>query len=333
MATSASSVTTTDREIVVSRAFDAPRALVWQAFTEPARLTHWYGPQGFTTRTERMQLRPGGHWRFVMVGPDGREYPNQITYLEVVEPERLRYKHGGEGTEPVEFEVLVTFESDPGERTRVTMRSIFGTREALEFVVREYGALDGSHQTFARLAEHLRDWAVTGADPLDRPFVQSRVFRAPPELVFDAWTQREHLSRWMGPKGTSIARSSLDLRPGGIYHYGMQTPDRGLMWGKWVFREIARPERLVAVVSFSDEQGGLTRHPLVADWPLETLSMTTFVPHAGIGRGTTLTLRWSPLNASDAERRVFAASHPSMQQGWGGTLDQFEAYLATLAPH
>jgi uncharacterized protein YndB with AHSA1/START domain len=98
-----------------------------------------------------------------------------------------------------------------------------------------------------------------------------------------------------------------------------------------VFREIVRPETLVVVVSFSDAQGGLTRHPLVADWPLETLSTMTFAPHAGIGRGTTLVLNWCPLNASDAERRVFAASHPGMQQGWSGTLDQCDAHLATLA--
>ena len=330
-ASHSSTVSTSEREIVLSRVFDAPRELVWRAFTDPARLANWWGPVGFTTRTHRMDVKPGGAWRFVMVGPDGREYQNLITYLEVKEPERLHYKHGGDkDVEPVNFEVLVTFDKDGDatDRTRVTMRSIFPSRNALEFVVREYGALEGGKQTFERLAGHLSE--VAAADPLDRPFVITRVFRAPRALVWDAWTQREHLAHWMGPKGTTIARSSLELRPGGIYHYGMQAPDGKLMWGKWVFREVVRPERLVAVVSFSDEKTGITRHPLAPDWPLETLSTVTFAEHAGIGRGTTVVLHWSPLNANEVERRVFAASHPGMQQGWSGTMEQLEGYLAAL---
>ncbi len=330
-ASNLSTVSTSEREIVLSRVFDAPRELVWRAFTDPERLVNWWGPLGFTTRTHRMDVRPGGAWRFVMVGPDGREYQNLITYLEVREPERLRYKHGGDkDVEPVNFEVLVTFDQDGGAagRTRVTMRSIFPSQNALEFVVREYGALEGGKQTFERLAGYLRDAAAV--DSLDRPFVITHVFRAPRALVWDAWTKREHLAHWMGPKGTTIARSSLELRLGGIFHYGMQTPDGALMWGKWVFREIVPPERLVVVVSFSDENAGITRHPFAPDWPLETLSTMTFAEHAGIGRGTTVVLNWRPLNATEAERRAFAASHAGMEQGWSGTLEQLEGYLATL---
>jgi len=324
-----STVSTSGREIVLSRVFDAPRELVWRAFTDPERLAIWWGPMGFRTRTHRMEVKPGGAWRYVMVGPDGREYQNRITYLEVEEPERLRYKHGGEqDTEPVNFEVLVTFDRDGGarDRTRVTMRSLFPSRDALELVVREYGALEGGKQTFERLAGHLGEAAAAG--PLDRPFVMTRVFRAPRARVWDAWTQREHLARWMGPKGTTMARSSLELRPGGLFHYGMQSPDGKLTWGRWVFREIVPAERLVVVVSFSDEHAGITRHPFAADWPLETLSTMTFAEHAGIGRGTTVVLNWTPLNATEAERRAFATSHAGMAQGWSGTMQQLEAYLA-----
>lgn len=334
MATSASTVTTSDREIVLSRVFDAPRAIVWKAYTDAERLAHWWGPRGFTTRTTHMDVKPGGDWRFVMIGPDGHEYPNRIIYIEVAEPERLRYRHAGAAdTEPVNFEVLVTFEPEAGGsgRTRVTMRSTFPSQEALEFVVRTYGAIEGGKQTFERLAEYVGGADAAGTDPLDRPFVIKRVFRAPRELVFDAWTRREHLMQWMGPKGTTIAESSLDLRPGGIFHYGMRSPDGGLMWGKWVFREIVRPEKLVVVVSFSDARAGITRHPFAPDWPLETLSTVTFDEHAGVGRGTTVVLRWSPHNATDAERQVFAASHAGMEQGWGGTMEQFETYLAGIA--
>jgi uncharacterized protein YndB with AHSA1/START domain len=333
MITTDSTASLADREIVLSRVFDAPRELVWRAFIDSDRLAQWWGPRGFTTRTQRLDVRPGGAWRFVMIGPDGREYQNLITYLEVAAPGRLRYQHGGDrDVEPVNFEVTVTLDRHGGaaDRTRVTMRSLFDSKDARDFVVREYNAVEGGKQTLARLAEQVGAAGSVTAAPLGRPFVMTRVFGAPRELVWDAWTQREHLVHWMGPKGTKIARASLDLRPGGLFHYGMQAADGTLLWGKWLFREIARPERLVVVVSFADEHAGITRHPFAPDWPLETLSTMTFAEHAGVGGGTTVVLEWMPINAAETERRMFAASHASMAQGWSGTMEQFAAYLATL---
>jgi uncharacterized protein YndB with AHSA1/START domain len=134
----------------------------------------------------------------------------------------------------------------------------------------------------------------------------------------------------MGPKGTSIVRASLDFIPGGTFLYAMQGPDGRLSWGKWVFREIVPRQRLSCVVSFSDEHARITRHPMAAGWPLETLSTLTFAEHAGIGGGTTVLLSWTPINATEAERSLFAASHASMQQGWTGTMEQLEAHLAPL---
>ena len=81
-----SSSVTTDREIATTRIFDAPRELVFQAWTDPARIARWWGPRGFTTSTYAMDVRPGGVWRFCMHGPDGVDYENQITYVEVEEP-------------------------------------------------------------------------------------------------------------------------------------------------------------------------------------------------------------------------------------------------------
>lgn len=85
------------------------------------------------------------------------------------------------------------------------------------------------------------------------------------------------------------------------------------------------------MVSFSDAQAGMARHPMSSDWPLETLSTVTFAPHAGIGRGTTVVLSWLPINASELERQVFGSAHASMEQGWGGTMDQLKAYLSAAA--
>lgn len=156
-------------------------------------------------------------------------------------------------------------------------------------------------------------------------FVISRVFDAPRPLVFACFTEPERMQHWWGPKGVTIVKSTMDLRVGGTYHYGMQTPGGSVMWGKFVYREIVPPERLVFINSFSDENGGLTRHPMSPDWPLEMLSIFLF---EDVGDGKTkFTVKWSPHNASEAERAVFAAGHGSMNQGWTGTLDQLEAYL------
>ena len=118
----------------------------------------------------------------------------------------------------------------------------------------------------------------------------------------------------------------MDLRPGGTYHYAMQTPDGKVMWGKFAYREIVPPEKLVFINSFSDEAGGVTRHPMAPTWPLEMLSVFTFEEQPG-GK-TKFTIRWSPHNATGEERKTFDAGHASMTQGWGGTMEQLAAYLA-----
>ena len=166
----------------------------------------------------------------------------------------------------------------------------------------------------------------TQAKPKSRDFVISRVFDAPRELVWKAFTEPARLKEWWGPKGFKVVVSNMDLRPGGIYHYGMQAPDGSPMWGKFVFREIVPPDRMVFINSFSDEAGGTTRHPGHQAWPLEMLSIFTFEEQ--LGGKTKVTIRWSPHNATEAERKTFDTGHDSMRMGWSGSLEQLEAYLA-----
>ena len=115
------------------------------------------------------------------------------------------------------------------------------------------------------------------------------------------------------------------MRNGAVVIRQARTPDGKDMWGKFVYREIVAPERIVLVSSFSDEKGGITRHPWSPTWPLEMLTTTTFREEAG---RTILTIHWSPLRPTETERATFDAARPSMQQGWGGTFEQLEAYLA-----
>jgi uncharacterized protein YndB with AHSA1/START domain len=153
----------------------------------------------------------------------------------------------------------------------------------------------------------------------------TRSFDAPRERVFDAFTNPEEMKKWWGPKGFTVIASKMDLRPGGTYHYGMRAPDGSAVWGKFVYREIVRPERIVLVNSFSDETGGITRHPLSPTWPLEMLSTFRFDDDDG---HTRLTVQWSLMEATEAERETFENAREDMKQGWTGTMDQFADYLA-----
>ena len=161
----------------------------------------------------------------------------------------------------------------------------------------------------------------------NKDFVITRVFDARRDLVWKAFTEPERMKQWWGPKGFKVVAAKMDLRPGGSYHYGMKSPDGMTMWGKFIYREVVPNERLVLINSFSDEVGGITRHPMSPTWPLELLSVFTFEDAPG-GK-TRFTIRWSAHNASAEERKTFDTSHDSMNQGWGGTLDQLAAYLKT----
>jgi uncharacterized protein YndB with AHSA1/START domain len=163
----------------------------------------------------------------------------------------------------------------------------------------------------------------TAADEL--AFIITRVFDAPRESVWKAFTEPDRMKHWWGPKGFTVVAASMDLRPGGIYHYGLRAPDGSTMWGKFVYREIVRPERIFLVNSFSDEAGNLTRHPMSPTWPLEMLSTFLFAEEQG---RTTFTIKWVPLNADETECKTFDAARLGMQQGWTGTLDQLAEYLA-----
>ena len=159
-----------------------------------------------------------------------------------------------------------------------------------------------------------------------KDFVISRGFDAPRDLVWKAFTDPEHMKQWWGPKGFTVIVSTMDLRPGGTYHYGMKAPNGMAVWGLFRYREVTPLKRLVFINCFSDENGGVTRHPGNAQWPLEMLS--TFIFDDLPDGKTMFTVRWTAHNATAEEQKVFDSSHDSMMQGWSGTMEQLEAYLA-----
>lgn len=165
---------------------------------------------------------------------------------------------------------------------------------------------------------------------LSAPFILERRFAAPRERVYAALTEAKHLATWMSPPGMALSHCVVDAREGGAFHYAMKpigAPDTAAMWGKWTFRELTPPERVVVVVQFSDAEGGVSRHPMSAAWPLYTLSTTSLSEISG---GTLMRIEWRALDASDIEEQTFNGAHDSMSQGWGGTMDALDKYLAQL---
>ena len=178
---------------------------------------------------------------------------------------------------------------------------------------------------FAHIDDHFGGIRNTLGGP-DGAFVVSRVLDAPRDLVWRAYTEAGRLVRWWGPKGFTMQSATVDLRPGGVFHYGMRSSNGQDMWGKWTFREIVAPERIVTIASFTDVRGTVVRHPMSPTWPLEVLSTMTLAEDAG---RTTVTIASLPLAASESERRTFDAGRDGMRQGFAGTLDRLAEYLVT----
>jgi uncharacterized protein YndB with AHSA1/START domain len=153
-----------DREIVISRMIDAPRELVFEAFTEARHLSRWWGPEGFTTTTREFEFRVGGAWDFVMHGPEGTDYPEWITWTEIAPPERIALLHGELRGDPNAFESVLTFRPDgaDGSVTRVEMRTVFPSEELRAEAVEKYHAIEGGRQTLSKLAAHVTEIARRG---------------------------------------------------------------------------------------------------------------------------------------------------------------------------
>jgi len=303
---------TADREILQTRVFDGPRELVWKMLTEERHVIHWWGPRGFTLTIFEMDVRPGGIWRFIMHGPDGTDYQNKNVYTRVEEPRLIAFEH----VSGPNFFTTITLDEE-GAKTRMNFRMVFPTAEERERTVRVFGAVEGLKQTLGRLDEMLRVQH-------SKPFVISRSFDVPRDVVWKAWTEEDRLKQWFGPKGFTMSFAKLDLRRGGTFHYQLKGPDGAEMWGRFAYREIKPRERLVWVNSFSDEKGGVSRHAMHMDWPVEMLTVVTFSELQG---KTTVTIEWRALGATPKEQDTFDANHQSMNMGWSGTFEQLGQYL------
>jgi uncharacterized protein YndB with AHSA1/START domain len=144
-----------DREIVLSRVLDAPRELVFKAWSDPKLVVQWFGPEGFTTETLEIDIRVGGRWRFVYTGPDGTRYTNRMQFLKIEAPHLLEFDHGADrDADPGRFRVIITFDEQSDGKTVVTMRQLHPTKAQRDATI-GFGAVAIGYTTLDKLEAFL----------------------------------------------------------------------------------------------------------------------------------------------------------------------------------
>ncbi len=288
-----------DREISATRIFDAPRALIWRAFTDADHLKHWWGPNGFTNTFHAFDLKVGGLWRFTMHGPDGRNYENESRFVEIDWLNKIILDHI---CEP-HFRLTVQLE-DYNSKTKLTWHMRFESLEMFEAI--KPVAVPGLAENLDRLGAHL-----PLIDPLRRELTIVRTFAAPRALVWRAWTDPEHLAKWWGPDGFTNPHCTVDLRVGGVLEILMRAPDGREFPMRGIFQEIIVPERLVFTNAPVSEKG----EPLI-----DGLTTVTFIEQGG---KTEMTLHTRAIGLVPEAAFMILG----MGAGWSQSIDRLTALL------
>ncbi len=313
----------TDREIVISRVFAAPRERVWATWADPWQVGQWWGPKDFRSTITEMDQRAGGMWRLVMHGPDGTNYPNEMQFVEIVPRERVAFRtQGGKEGAPVEhFDTTMTF-ADEGAGTRLTVRMVFATAAQRDHNVRTYGAIEGGEQMFDRLETILqaKPTDAGAANGTKHGLCITRVFNASRELVWRAWTDPEMAMQWSGPKSFPAFHVELGKKPGDRWRIGLRgfrpgTETLAEIWQGGVLREIIPPELLVYTFAWESRSN-------------------VGLPEDGDPHETVITVRLEESNGKTTmhfHQAFFAtaAERDGHNGGWSSSFERLEELLKT----
>ena len=300
-----------DRTLSTTRVFDAPREMVWKAWTDPKQFARWFPPDGFTAECE-LDVRPGGSIRVDMkgadpaLGPDFYEkvFPGSGVYQQVVANELLAFTFaasGEEGAPPMNMLMTVMFE-DEGRKTKLSIHQTADTVADYEALVK-IGASEGLRQSLDKLTA-----LVDGRGPdttvsvSGRTLSLTRVFDAPRELVWQAYTDPAHIVKWQFAKDWESPFAETDVRPGGKFRIGMRPADHseeGFVF-EGTYREVTKPERIVQAI--------------------------------GDGRITTATFETVGDNKTKLTVTVEMAMDESQERaGWGQIMENFAKHVASIA--
>ncbi len=309
-------------EIQIRRIYNAPIKAVWEAWADPQQIAQWWGPRGFTLTTHSRDLRTGGKWVYTMHGPDGIDYPNNTQYLQVEKYSRLVYDHGGSEDKPPMFRVTVLFTEIEG-KTKMEMTLALPSPEAAK-KTKDFIKKAGGNATWDRLAEFL-EMQSSGKEL----FVINRTFEAPIETMFDMWINPKNLSQWLPPSGFTMQFIRSDIQEGGSSFYSMTNGGNTTMYGRTDYIQINRPHRIVYTQQFCDEHENISHHPLAPTWP-ETMLTTVELAEEGPNQ-TRVTVLWQVYSEATREAiETFSKGKTGMTQGWTGSFDKLDDYIAEL---
>lgn len=314
-------VKTKSKDIKITRLYDAPVKLVWEAWIDPKKAAKWWGPRGFTITTHSKDFRIGGIWHYTMHGPDGVDYPNKTVYFEIEKYKRLVYDHGGNDEQAPLFRVTVNFE-EINNKTKMEMTMSLPTPEAAE-ETRKFVKAAGGNATWDRLAEYLAE-----DEEKKEIFVINRSFEAPVHLLFDMWSDPNHLANWMPPVGFKMEILSGSIKEGDSVFYKMGNEEFS-MYGRSSYQTILRPEKLVFIQQFCTESGEIGRHPGAPIWPKTWMTTAIFTEEEGDTSRVTITSEVIG-DASREELEAFVNERGGMTKGWSGSFDKLEEYLLKI---
>jgi uncharacterized protein YndB with AHSA1/START domain len=257
------------KDLIITRVFDAPRELVWKAWTEPERVKEWWGPKVFAAPVIKIDLRVGGKYLYCMRDPDDKDYWSTGVYREIVPMQRIVYTdnfadekgnrvpashYGMSGDWPSELLVTVTFEQTGG-KTKMTLQHVglpWGQMSDL--------ALIGWNESFDKLADTIvsSDRTKILAEPGKEEVIITREFDAPRNLVFKAYTDPNLIPQWWGPRRFTTVIDKMDVKQGGLWRFVQRSTAGNEYAFHGVIHEITSPERIVSTFEFEGMPGHIS---------------------------------------------------------------------------
>jgi len=309
-------------ELAITRVFDAPRELVWKAWTEPEYIKKWWGPKNFTAPVVKIDLRVGGKYLYSMRGPDGKDYWGTGVYRDIVPMERLvstdsfaddkgnvvpASHYGMTGDWPLELLVTMTLE-EIGGKTRMTLR-----HEGIPAGMMREMTETGWSESFDKLAESIvtNDRTRIIAERGKQEVIITRVFDAPRHLVFKASTDRDLIAQWWGPRRFTTIVDKIDARPGGMWRFINRDASGNEFSFHGVYHEILASERIVDTFEFEGMPGHVS---------LETCTLED------IGGKTKMTTKSVYQSVEDRD----GALKSGMEEGVLETMDRLAELLGQL---
>ncbi len=307
------------QDLVITRIFNAPREVVWKAWTDPERLVRWWGPKTFTAPVCQLDLRVGGKYLFCMRSPEGLDFWSTGEYREIVEPERMVYTdsfadaegnvvpathYGMDADFPLEMLVTVTFEEYEG-KTKLTLR-----HSGLPAGTMSDMTGQGWSESFDKLAESLpkTQWV---AGPGNQSLTMTRTFAARREKVFQTMTDPRLIPQWWGPRLLTTTVEQMEVRKGGIWRFVQRDSDGSVYAFNGVYHEAVSPERLVYTFEFE----GMPGHVL--------LEIVTFEEQDGMTKVTDTSVFESALDRD-------GILQSGMEEGATETMDRLAELLAKV---